>query len=278
MMDLNWLECLFLGLVSGFTDVLPVSMQAHKAIFLKIFGTTGEPLLLRLAMHLGVILALYVCCHSHIRRMLRQLRLARVPKKKRKRPLDSKTVAEFKVLRVMLVPLVLSFFLYSKTAGWESRLNLIAVFLLLNGVILYLPRLMPTGNKDSLSLSALDSLLMGLGTVAAVLPGVSGVGAVLSVASVCGCERKSALNLTYLIHLLLTAGLIVLDLMAILSGNVVFSIPVLLYCAAAAAAAGVGTYFGVRVMRLLAENIGFGPFAFYSAGAGLFAFLIFLMV
>ena len=53
-MDLNWLECLFLGLISGFADMLPVSAQAHKAVFLKIFGATGEPLLLRLAVHLAI--------------------------------------------------------------------------------------------------------------------------------------------------------------------------------------------------------------------------------
>lgn len=277
-MDLNWLECLFLGLVSGFTDVLPVSAQAHKAIFLKIFGATGEPALLRLAIHLSVFGTLYYCCSTHLRRLWRQLKLARVPKKKRKRPLDTRTIAEFKVLRVMVIPVILSFFLYSKTESWGSRLNLTAIFLLLNGVILYLPKLMPTGNKDALSMSALDSLLMGLGGSLAVLPGVSSVGATLSIASVCGSERHFALNLSYLMQLVITVGLIVMDVMAVVNGNVVFSIPVLLCCLAAAVAAAVGTYFGMRVMRVLAANVGFGVFPFYCFGAALLSFLIYLMV
>lgn len=277
-MDLNWLECLLLGLVSGFTDVLPVSAQAHKAIFLKIFGATGEPALLRLAIHLAVFGTLYYCCSTHLRRLWRQLKLARVPKKKRKRPLDTRTIAEFKVLRVMVIPVILSFFLYSKTESWGSRLNLTAIFLLLNGVILYLPKLMPTGNKDALSMSALDSLLMGLGGALAVLPGVSSVGATLSIASVCGSERHFALNLSYLMQLVITVGLIVMDVMAVVNGNVVFSVPVLLCCVAAAVAAAVGTYFGMRVMRVLAANVGFGVFAFYCFGAALLSFLIYLMV
>lgn len=277
-MDLNWLECLFLGLVSGFTDVLPVSAQAHKAIFLKIFGATGEPPLLRLTIHLAIFGTLYYCCSTHLRRLGRQLKLARVPKKKRKRPLDSRTVAEFKVLRVMVIPVILSFFLYSKTESWGSRLNLTAVFLLLNGVILYLPKLMPTGNKDALSMSALDSLMMGLGGALAVLPGVSSVGATLSIASVCGSERRFALNLSYLMQMVLTAGLIVLDVLAVVNGNVVFSLPVLICCLVAAAAAAAGTYFGMRFMRILAENTGFGVFPFYCFGAALFSFIIYLMV
>ncbi len=277
-MDLNWLESLFLGLVSGFTDVLPVSAQAHKAIFLKIFGATGEPPLLRLAIHLAVFGTLYYCCSNHLRRLLRQLRLARVPKKKRKRPLDAKTIAEFKVLRVMVIPVIASFFLYSKTEGWGNRLNLTAVFLLLNGVIMYLPKLMPTGNKDALSMSILDSLVMGLGSVAAVLPGVSSVGATLSLASICGSERQFALNLSYLVQLIITGGLVVMDVMAVVNGNVAYNVPVLVCCLAAAAAAAAGTYFGIRFMRVLAANAGFGAFAFYSFGAALFSFIIYLMV
>lgn len=277
-MDLNWLECLILGLISGFTDVLPVSAQAHKAVFLKIFGANGEPALLRLAIHVAIFAMLYICCHAHLRRFVRQLKLARVPKKKRKRPLDSKTIAEFKVLRIMIIPIILSFFLYSKTEGWGNRLNITAIFLVLNGVILYLPKLMPTGNKDALSLSALDGLLIGMGGGLAFLPGVSSIGSMLSVASVCGAERQCALSLTYLAQLVVTLGLIVMDILLVIEGNIVISIPVLICCLAAAAAAAVGTYFGVRLMRYLAERIGFDMFFLYSFGAGLFSFIIYLMV
>lgn len=277
-MDLNWLECLVIGLVSGFADVLPVSAQAHKAIFLKLFGETGEPVLLGLAIHIAILGTLYFCCSKHLRRLSRQLKLSRIPKKKRKRPVDSKVLAEFKVLRVMIIPVILSLFLYSYTENWNNRLNLTAVFLLLNGVILYLPSLLPTGNKDGLSMSVLDSLLMGLGGAAAVLPGVSGVGATVSIASACGAQRQFSLGLAYLGHLVLTVGLIILDVIAIVAGNVVLSLPVLMCCLVAAAAASVGTYFGVRLMRTLAANIGFGVFPFYCFGAALFSFILFLMV
>jgi undecaprenyl-diphosphatase len=277
-MDLNWLECLFLGLLAGITDVLPVSSQAHKAIFLKIFGATGAPALLRLTIHLAIFGALYYGCSNHLRRLWRQLKLAQVPKNKRKRPIEPKTIAEFKVLRMMVIPVILGFYFYSKTAAWSNRLNLTAVFLLLNGMILYLPRLMPTGNKDALSMSALDSLLMGLGGVASMLPGVSSVGTCLSIGSVCGAERQFALNMSYLMHLVLTAGLLVFDLLAVFGSNAAINFPVLICCAVAAAAAAVGTYFGMRFMRVLAANSGFGAFAFYSFGAALFSFIIFLMV
>ena len=277
-MDLNWLECLFLGLVSGFTDVLPVSAQAHKVIFLKIFGANAEPPLLRLAIHVAILGMLYFCCSSNLKRLNRQLRLARIPKKKRKRPLDPKSVAEFKVLRMMLIPVVISLVAYSKTYTMAGRMVLVSVFLLLNGVVLYLPKLMPTGNKDALSMSALDSLLIGSGSIVGALPGVSPVGGMLSFASICGVERNFALNLGYLANLLILVGAVFVDILAVINGNVVFSIPVFICCAAAAAAAAVGTYFGVRVMRFLANQNGISDFAYYSFGAALFCFILYLMV
>jgi len=277
-MDLNWLECLVIGLVSGFADVLPVSAQAHKAIFLKLFGATGEPALLRLVIHTAIFGTLYFCCSTHLRRLIRQLKLSRIPKNKRKRPLDSRVIAQFKMLRVMVIPVILSFFLYHYTEDWGNRLNLTAIFLLVNGIVLYVPQLMPTGNKDGLSMSVFDSLLIGLGGAAEVLPGVSSVGATISIASVCGAERQFGLTMAYLIHLVVTLGLIVLDVLAVAGGRVVFSIPILICCAAAAAAAAVGTYYGVRFMRVMARNIGFGVFPFYCFGAALFSFILFLMV
>lgn len=277
-MDLNWLECLLIGLFAGFADVLPVSAQAHKAIFLKIFGANGEPPLLRLAIHIAVFGMLYFCSMTNLKRLNRQLRLARIPKKRRKRPLDARTIAEFKVLRTMLIPVILGIVAYSKVYTLSSRLNLVAVFLLLNGVILYLPKLMPTGNKDPLSMSALDSLLIGFGSIVASLPGVSNVGSMLSMASICGTERRFALNLAYLAHLVVMIGVIFVDLIAVVNGNVAFNIPVLICCAAAALAAAVGTYFGVRVMHVLANHNGISDFAYYSFGAALFAFILYLMV
>jgi hypothetical protein len=47
---------------------------------------------------------------------------------------------------------------------------------------------------------------------------------------------------------------------------------------AAAAAAAAGTYFGMRMMRVLAANIGFGMFPYYSFGAALISFILYLMV
>lgn len=276
---MNVLESVIFGLFSGLSDVLPVSSQAHKAMILKIFGEKAENPVLRLLIHIAILAALYYSCSPHITRIIRQLKLSRIPKRKRKRPLDVQLLMEFKLLRTMLIPVLLSLLLYNKTSGWGLKLNLTAIFLLLNGIILYLPNLLPTGNKDARSMSGLEGLLMGVGASLSVLPGVSSVAGSLSVASVCGAERTFALNMTYLMHMVLTVALIAFDLAAVVAAGVSgISVMVLLGYILAAAAAFGGTYLGIRMMRVLAVNIGFSMFAYYSFGAALLSFMLYLMM
>ncbi len=276
---MNWFQGLIFGLFSGLSDVLPVSSQAHKAILMKLFGVNGEDPILRLVIHTAILAALYYCCSSHIQRIIRQLRLSRIPKNRRKRPLDTRTIMEFRLLRMMVIPVLLSLLLVNRTAQWNNKLSMITVFLLLNGVILFLPGLVATGNKDARSMSALEGLLIGFGGAFSVLPGVSAVGAANAVASVCGAERVFALNMTYLMHMVLTMGLIAFDVAAVFAaGAVSLTIGSLIIYVLSAAAAFAGAYIGIRGMRMIAVNIGFGIFAFYSFGAALMSFLLFLMV
>lgn len=276
---MNWFQNLLFGLISGLSDVLPVSSQAHKAILLKLFGENGEDPFLRLVIHAAIFAALYYSCSNHIQRIIRQLRLSRIPKKKRKRPLDTRTIMEFRLLRMMIIPVLLSLLLQNKTAAWCSKLNLTAVFLLLNGVILFLPSLVATGNKDARSMSALEGLLIGCGGAVSVLPGVSSIGAATSVASACGAERTFALNMTYLMHMVLTIGLMAFDIAAVFAAglNGLTFGTLFVYALSGVAAFG-GAYIGIRGMRMIAVNIGFGIFAFYSFGAAVLSFVLFLMV
>lgn len=276
---MNWFQCLIFGLISGLSDVLPVSSQAHKAIVMKIIGANEEDPLLRLFIHVAILAALYYCCSNHILRISRQLRLSRIPKKKRKRPLDTRTLMEFKLLRMMVIPVLLSLLLHNKTAPWGTKLYLNAIFLLINGIILFLPNLLPTGNKDARSMSALEGMLIGIGGSVSVLPGVSAVGGALSVASACGAERTFALNLTYLLQMVLTIGLICFDFAAVFAAGISgLTFMMFVRYLFASLAAFAGAYAGIKAMRMLAVNIGFTVFAFYSFGVSLLSFMLYLMV
>ena len=148
-MELNWLQSLLLGLVSGLADILPVSAYAHRIVLLKLCGENSDPVAFRLFIHLATIGALYFCCRNHIVRMTRAQKLAHIPKRRRKRPLDKRSLMDLSLLKTTLIPMIIAFFFFSKTSILGSNLVFVAAFLFLNGIILYIPQFLPGSNKDS---------------------------------------------------------------------------------------------------------------------------------
>ena len=275
-MDLSWFQSLIIGLISGVAEVLPVSARAHRLLFLKMFGLREEGAVLLLMVHISVAAALYFCCRSHIVRMIRAQRVARVPKKRRKRPLDGEGLSDFSLLKTAVIPVILAFLLYSKISVLVGKPVYISALLLINGIILYIPQYLPGSNKTSGSMTRIDALYFGLGGALATLPGISCVGSTVSIASIRGMDLKKALDLGLLLNIPMNLGFAVYDLIRLFGngGSVTFS--QLLTGLLAGMVAFAGVIFGVRMLRKIVENMGYSVFAFYSWGLALLSFILFL--
>ena len=278
-MELNWLQSILFGLVSGAADIIPVSGQAHRLLLLKFFGVNQMPNLLALVLHLSVAAALYLSSQGQFVRMNRARALARIPKKKRKRPLDTRSMMDWSLIKTMLVPTVIGLLLNSRVRGWSVNMFLIAGMLFVNGLILYIPQFLPTSNRDSRTLTRLEGVLMGLGAGASVLPGISTVGIMVSIASVCGIERLYGLNMTFIVKLFFLIGLMVYDVLAIITDGLGGLTVMLLiqYIFTAALSFG-AAMLGIRTLRRLAPEHGFHTFGVYCWGLALFTFILNLVV
>lgn len=278
-MNLTWLQSILLGLITGLADILPVSAQAHRLLLLKLFGESSEPALLRLTLHLSTLGALYYCCRGQIIRMTRAQKLARIPKRRRKRPLDTRSLMDLSLLKTTLIPIVIAFLFYSKTASLGSNLLFVAGFLFLNGLILYIPQFLPGSNKDAGYLTRLDGLLMGLGGAASTLPGISCIGTATSIGSVLGMEQNYTLNIALVMNIPVTIGYIVFDILAVASAGLTgLTFGAFVGYLLGAAAAFAGVFFGIRLLKKIASAIGTSVFAFYCWGAALFTFILYLTV
>lgn len=272
---MTWLQNILYGFLSGMAEILPVSSRAHGILLLKIFGASGSSDLMLLFMHMGIVLALYKTCRPQLVRINRALALARIPKKKRRRPLDTKSLMDFRLLRTMVLPVIPAFFLYNTTAGLVSHTWVIGLFLILNGLILYIPQFLPSGNKDSRTMSRVEGLLIGLGGALSVLPGISGIGAMVSVGSVCGVDKKYALENAMIVGIVISACTVVCDALRIVSGGLeglTFGLVFAYLCAALASF--LGGLLGVKVLRAIVQEHGFSVFAFYCWGLALFTFFL----
>lgn len=277
-MDLSAIEQIIYGFISGLTEILPVSARAHSVLMLKVLGAEKINGLLVLLIHISILAAIYVTNQEQLVKMSRARKLARIPKKKRKRPLDVRSLMDSRFLFTMILPVVLVLLFYRRITAINFSLLVIAAFLFINGMILYIPQFFPGSNKDARLLSRIEGLLMGIGGTLSVLPGLSGLGAAVSVGSVCGVERSYGLTMALLMNIVYLIGLIVYDALALFAvglGGLTFSLFVTYVLAAAAAF--VGTMLAIRIMRALASESGYHIFAYYCWGIALFAFILNLM-
>ena len=277
-MDLNLYQSLLYGFISGITEILPVSSQAHRILLLDIFGRSAQPELLRLMTDLGIVAALYYACQNHIIRILRARRLSRVPKRRRKRPLDTTSLLDLRLIRTMIIPVILSLFLYQKAQTLAGSKLLLAVFMLLNGIVLYIPQFFRGANRDSRTMSGLHGLMIGLGGSVGIVPGLSGVAGAYSVSSLCGVDKAYGLNIVLLMDMVATAGLVIFDVLALMSagmGGIAFG-TVMLYILS-----GVVSFFAatltIKLLRNIIGEISFDIFAYYCWGVALFTFIMNLL-
>lgn len=277
-MDLNWFTGILFGIVSGVTEIFPVSSPAHRILMLKLFGMSSEPELLQFMIDLGITGALYYGCQNHIIRIIRAKRLSRVPKRHRKRPLDTASLNDLSLLKTMLIPVILSFFLYEKAQTLGGSMLLIAIFMLINGVILYLPQFFPGANRDSRTMSRVQGLLIGLGGSLSVIPGISGIGGAFSVGAVCGVDKGYGFNMVLLLDMFVCAGLVLFDVLALVAvglGGIGFG-TVFVYLLAGIAAF-IATTLTIKLLRGIISEISFTVFGLYCWGVALFTFIMNLL-
>lgn len=275
-MELNWLECLVFGIVSGLAELLPASAPAHQTIFLKLIGGVDTPVL-RLCAHLGALAAVILAAMPHLIRYRRELRFASIPHKRRHRRPDFAVMMELRVLRTAAVTMLIVMLVCQLFGNLHQRLWLLALMVFINGVILYLPQFLPRANKTAQSLSGLDALLIGLSAGFGAVPGISRAGAMLSAASIRGTDRSYAMELVIVISIPALVMLLVMDIFSVAGASLVFAAPLVLGCLLCSASSFGAAYAALFLMRFLSVKAGYGAFALYNWGAALFTLVIYLI-
>ena len=124
-----------------------------------------------------------------------------------------------------------------------------------------------------------DGMLLGIANALSIIPGLSRIGLSTTVSAAQGCSRKSALQWALLLGipvLFLLCGFDIYDIIRWGTGIDEFKDIVL--CFAAGLLAFIGSYTGIRLMRYLIQYSDFRIFAFYSWGASLFTFILYLTI
>ena len=279
-MNLSWLQSAMLGFVSGLSEPLPLSAEAHRAVLGRIFGADGFSPLVLFACHLAALIVVLLTGRLELKRLRRTARLLKTPARRRTAQPELNSTGTLKLLRTALPIAIVGRLLGFYLDGIGQKLYLLTLTLILSGIILHIPTHMRTANKDGRHLQKSDAIVMGLGYGLSAIPGVSGVGACVSAGLIQGADRRYAVRFAWI---LLCAGLCVslgIDVLGIMGSALKLDLSLILSLLAAGISAAVGTALAVRLMFALMRRggVGISGFSYYNWGLALLCMALFLLV
>jgi undecaprenyl-diphosphatase len=198
--ELSWMQMAVLGVIQGFTELLPISSTAHLRVIPGILGWRDPGSAFSAAMQLASFAAVLV----YFRRDIRSLGSASL------RACMSRNFqsGDFRVVLGILVgtiPLVLAGLLLRPVLnGCHSPLR---GLLVVGGASIGMSLLLGVAEKLArhrrgfADLTLRDGVIVGLAQVFALVPGVSRSGATLTAGLFCGMERETAARFSFLLGL-----------------------------------------------------------------------------
>ena len=277
-MNITMIQSILYGLVCGFAEFLPVSSQAHRSILNCLFGVNQEEPLMVMFLHIGALLALIISSMSLLQRLQREMEIKRLARRRSRRQPDELALLDMSIVKTACTVLLIGFVFYFEAAALHGNLPMVAIFLVVNGLILHVPLYLPKGNKDARTMSRLDAVLLGLGSALAMLPGVSRVGVSTSVGISRGATPQNAYKWALLISIPALVVHIVLDLVSVVSaglGQLDFSF--ILQCIMCGCAAYIGAIGAISLMKMIVYRSGIENFSYYCWGAALFTFILYMV-
>lgn len=272
-------EALFLGILQGATEFLPVSSSGHLVLG-QYFLNVHEPgILFDIILHLGTLLAVIFYYRADVYNLtvdsLKALkRLAETRSVSAALELPNARIALFIVLAT--IPTGVMGVLIGKLLDPDVGPSLVTptvVFglLILNGTILFsnrfvrdLPNQPP---EPTWNLTWKKAILLGMSQGFAVLPGISRSGTTITTALALGVSRPEAARFSFLLSIPAILGAVVLKFdPSVFSGEEGMT-AVMIYTLGATAAGVVG-YLCLKLLVALLKAARFYHFAWYSWAVG----------
>ena len=258
MIDL--FNVLFLGIVQGLTEWLPVSSSGHLVIVQQIMGM-NVPLLYDSMLHFGTLFAVIVFFWKDILKILKNLFT-----------LNFKTEEGKLIIFIIVgtIPVALiGLLFYDTIESFFSNLLTIGISLIITGIILLFTK-KSEGKKE---ITLFDSILIGIAQAFAILPGISRSGATISAGLIRGIDEEKVFRFSFL-----------LSIPAIISANALELIknPItetdflpLFICIITAATIG---YLSLRFLCNILKKGKFYYFSFYCFILGLLVLIYSLII
>jgi undecaprenyl-diphosphatase len=280
---MNLIMSIFLGIVQGVAEFLPISSSGHLSILQNLLSmdySEEKHLLFDMLLHLGTLVSICAVYRTEIKTMISDgLEFLRM-----RNDSDSGEPVTLKPpARALLFVLVgtIPMFVAVFFMGYISRLFFSTAFigfaLIITGAILFVSdRYIQVGSKTEKTMTIKDAVIIGLAQAVAIIPGLSRSGTTIAVGLARGLNKNYAVRFSLLLSIPAVFGGTIASLFkAIREGSDFSLFPI--YLAGFVIAAVVG-FFAIQFIRRLMAKDGIGKFSYYCWGVGALTLILSLVL
>ena len=276
---MTYLMSVFMGVLQGVAEFLPISSSGHLALFQYFVGMEdieSTQLFFTVMLHFGTLISVFIYYWRDIVDMIREFCLGVASlASPRLREKDGGKIPPARRLVLLIIVGTLPLFAVLPVKGViesaTGNVFFVSVALIATGFLLFFSDRMARGKKNESRATLLDALLVGCAQAVGTLPGISRSGATISAGLLRGYDRTFAVRFSFLMSLPAVVGATILELKDALEVGVDPELlPMILVGMAVSAVVG---YFAIRLVNLLANKGKFGKFSYYCWAVGLGALI-----
>ena len=219
--NMTLLEAIFLGILQGLTEFLPVSSSGHLVLAQEYLGFNEPLVFFDVMLHVGTLAAVLVVYRGAIVRLVLGGFSTFGDKQFYRKPIV--TVRSSRELRFIWLILlgsiptgIIAVLFKTQLESLFNEVRLVSMMLILTGVILQLPRLrkQDTDSPDSTieKLKTWHTPLIGIAQGCAITPGISRSGSTISLGLFLGIPAKTAAEYSFLLSIPAILGAVALKI------------------------------------------------------------------
>lgn len=270
---MSFLNYVFLGIVQGLTEFLPISSSGHLIITQELLGIKQPGMVFEIFAHLGTLVAVFIVFRGEIGGMISALpaffiksyRNESLEQKESIRMIGLVIIASIPtaIIGFMFKPLFESLFESVKSAGYG---------LIVTGIILWLVERKKSGQKGVLKIKPLEAVLVGIAQGCAIAPGISRSGSTIAACLFAGINRETAAKYSFILSIPTILGAAIFDVKDFIAFGSMVSWGQLSVVTISAAISGL---FAIKILTEVLRKGSLKPFSVYCWIVG---FLIIFLI
>jgi len=254
------LQAIALGIIQGLSEFLPISSSGHLALAPWLFGWEDPGLAFDVALHFGTLLAVLWYFRMEWLQLIKAtfgiITTGRIETPEKRRVI---------YLIVATIPGAIGGLLLQTRAESAFRSpELIAIALIVMGIILWLVDKAVDQRRILGEMRWIDSLLIGLSQVIALVPGVSRSGSTITTARGLRFDRESAAEFSFLMSMPIIAGAVVLEGPKALHEGAITN-----ELMGGVVASAISGWLAISILMRYVSRHSYGIFAFYRVALGI---------